>query len=664
MLPLKQWRGPLYLLLFVLLVPILAACAGSAAPQVVRETVVVKETVPPVTVKETVVVEAPTAEAAPTTEAAAGAFTTPNPILGDVKVRQAIAYCTNRPELIKSVYPFLDDAEQKKLLMDTFVPQGHWALATEGLVSYPFDPDKGKALLDEAGWKAPEGGGTRANADGVPLFIKFVTTNAQFRQTWATVLEQQLADNCGIQIARTHAPASWLFGDTTGTARRDFELAAFAWVGTPEPASNSLYACNQIPLPSNNWEGQNAMGWCNEKASKALIAANNTLDREQRKKDFAIVEQEFTKDMVSLPLFQRFEAEAFSNNLSGLKSDPTEYMSASIGDWQLKDGDSVVIGFSQEPASLFTLVESAAVAVQARDLTAFRDWTSYNYDYQAVALKQLPTIENGGTKLSEVDVKAGDMVWTTSAEAVALAKDVEVVDSKGETVKYDGSSPLKMNQLAVTFQYVDGLKWEDGTPITKADWELTNKITCDKESGATTYQTCNSTQKVDITSDTEYTRTFLPGALDPTYFTLVIDPYGLYSANQVIQSDGPYKGKKLSEVPAKDWATLPEVAEHPLSNGPYKLVSWDKGQKMVFEANPNYFKGEPKVKKVTIQFVEDTNQAVAQLLTGDIDVLEKATLGAGAEVETVLKAAKEGKIQVVSGGSPTWEHMDMNLFLK
>jgi hypothetical protein len=438
-----------YLLLFALIVPILAACAGSAAPQVIRETVVVKETVPPVTVKETVVVAgatappAPTAEAGPTAAAAPGAFTTLSPTLGDIKVRQAIAYCTNRPELIKSVYPFISADDQKKLLMDTFLPQGHWALTTEGVATYPFDPAKGNGLLDEAGWTLPEGAkpneAIRANKDGVPLFIKFVSTDAQFRQTWATVLEQQLKDNCGIQIARTHAPASWVFGDTTGLVRRDFELAGYAWVGQADPGGTTLYACNQIPLPSNNWQGQNAMGWCNETASKAILAANNTLDREERKRQFAIVEQEFSKDMVSLPLFQRFEAEAFSNNLSGFKSDPTEYLTASVGDWQLKNGDSLVIGFSQEPSSLFLLTTSAASSIQANDLIGFRSVTSYNYDYQAVALKQLPTIESGGAKLNEVDAKEGDMVWTTSGEAKALAKGVEVTNSKGETVTYDGS---------------------------------------------------------------------------------------------------------------------------------------------------------------------------------------------------------------------------------
>jgi len=85
---------------------------------------------------------------------------------------------------------------------------------------------------------------------------------------------------------------------------------------------------------------------------------------------------------------------------------------------------------------------------------------------------------------------------------------------------------------------------------------------------------------------------------------------------------------------------------------------------MSFTANPNYYKGAPAIKKVVIKFIADTNQAVAQLLTGDVDVLGPETLGAGAEVETVLKAAAKGQVQATTIASPTWEHIDFNLFVK
>ena len=81
-------------------------------------------------------------------------FTTPHPILGDLKVRQAMAYCTNKADLAHAGYPLLTEEEAKGLVMDTMIPKAHWAYAgDENITIYDFDVEKGKALLDEAGWK-------------------------------------------------------------------------------------------------------------------------------------------------------------------------------------------------------------------------------------------------------------------------------------------------------------------------------------------------------------------------------------------------------------------------------------------------------------------------------------------------------------------------------
>lgn len=637
-------------LFYGLLLAMLAACGAPAQPQVIRETVVA--TAPPVT---ELVVVTPTSDpdAPPTPAQATGAWTTPHPVLGDVGVRRAIAHCTNRLELIQAAYPFLQPEEQQNLLMDSFLPRGHWALATEGITTYPFDPEQGQQLLEEAGWELPEGETTRVNAEGQPLYLKFTAGDAPFNKTWGPVFIQQM-EACGIQIIPSYVPGSWMFGSATGLQRRDFELAAFAWVGEPDPKGTTLYGCNQVPLPENNWEGQNYMGWCNETASRAIFAANNTLDREERIRQYGIFQREFTKDMVSLPLFNRFQAEAVTPRLQNFRSDPTQYYTGNIGEWQLSDGgDTVVLALSSEPSSLYFVAESYAGAGIIGNLLSSPAVTTYNYDYQADALTKLPTVENGGATNEVVEVKQGDTVWSTAGEAVELAPGVEVINAEGETVTYERGT-LEMYQLTVTFEYTPGLTWEDGEPLKAADWELGERIACDPESGNVTYVLCES-REVDVTSDSSYTITYLPGAQWPEYFAYTV-AYP-YPAHQVLSD-----GRKLADVPAKEWSTLPEVAERPLSYGPYRLVSWEKGQRMTFEANPHYVRGEPAIKRVVIQFIPDTNQAVAQLLTGDVDALGKDMLSAGPEIETVLKAGQEGTIQAYSIVSPTWGHLDMNLF--
>ncbi|NTW01184.1 MAG: peptide ABC transporter substrate-binding protein, partial [Oscillochloris sp.] len=514
--------------------------------------------------------------------------------------------------------------------------------------------EKGKALLEEAGWTMAEGDVVRANANGDSLSLGFTTTNAQFRQTWSAVFIQQMTD-CGIQIVPTYAPGSWWFGSSTGLRRRDFELGGYAWVGEPDPKGQTLYACNQIPLASNNWEGQNYMGWCNKTASDAILAANNTLDREERIKQYAIFQQEFTKDMVSLPLFNRTEAAAASNRVNGFKPNPTEYYTSNINEWTVTDGDTVVLGFTQEPTSLWVTIESSASQRIPAFMISTVPYTKKDYDYQAVDLKQLPTIDNGGATNIDIEVKEGDKVWSTAGEPVDLAPGVEVVNTAGETVTYK-SGTVTMKQLAVTFEYNEGIKWEDGKPLSQADFELGRKIDCDPDSGAVDFTICDSIAKVDFLSDTKHTITYLPGVQWPEYFIYTINAY---PAHQVLSD-----GRKLADVPAKEWQTLAEITEDPLSTGPYVLDSWQKGQSMTFTANPNYYKGEPTIKKVVIKFIADTNQAVAQLLTGDLDVLGPETLGGGAEVQSVLDAAKEGQVQATTIASPTWEHIDFNLFVK
>jgi ABC-type transport system substrate-binding protein len=643
------------LTIFVL---VLSACAPPTPETVTVIQTQIVEQVETVTVLETqVVVEEVTAEPA-------ASYTTPHPILGDIRNRQGIAHCTNRAEVINSVYPFVED--QSVLFMDSFVPTDHWSHA-DGLVQYPFDPEAGMALFEEAGWTLADGAAVRTNADGEEFTLKFTTTNAQFRQTWGAVFQSNMAD-CGLQILPFYTPGSWWFGSSSGLRRRDFELGAFAWVGEADPGGRSLYACDQIPLPENGWNGQNYMGWCNETASAAIIAANNTLSRDERIAQYAIAQQEFAKDMVSIPMFNRLEAEAASTNLVNWSPDPTDYITRNAYEWELADGgDTLVIGFSQEPATMFSIFESAAVQRQAAYLVQEPSTFQESYDFQPNLFKSLPTVDNGGATNEAVEVAEGDIVYTSAGEPGELAAGVEVTDSEGNLVTYEGGA-LSMNQLTVTFEYVDGLTWSDGEPVKQADIELAYKINCDHDSGAVTYTACDAlAPEGGVTfNGMQVTVKFVPGWQDPTYFVGLPWAFGgnegfdFYPSHQVLAD-----GRLLADVPAAEWSTLPEVAETPLGTGPYMLVDWVPGQSMTFEANPNYWRGEVAINTVVIQFVADSQTAVAQFLQGQLDVLERATLGAGQEVQTVIEAADSGQpVQVDLLPSPTWEHIDMNLFIK
>ena len=167
---------------------------------------------------------------------------------------------------------------------------------------------------------------------------------------------------------------------------------------------------------------------------------------------------------------------------------------------------------------------------------------------------------------------------------------------------------------------------------------------------------CRRAPFFEYTDHLAWTVTYVPGAQPPTYFLPLQGNAQLYPSQQKLSD-----GRLLKDVPAEQWATLPEIAEKPLSFGPFMITEWVKGQNMTLAANPHYA-GGTGVKKIVVQFISDTNQAVAQLLSGDVDYLEKTTLGAGSEVQTVMDAVKTGKVNAKIIPSPSWEHIDMNMF--
>jgi len=135
-------------LLGVLLVVsmVLTACPAPQAQVVEKVVTQVVEVEKEVKVVETQVVETVKEvvkevekEVEVVKEVAAEDYTTPHPILSDIRVRQAIAHCINRNDLIASVYPFLSAEQQGELLMDTFLPKNHWAYKG-GYQEYPYDP--------------------------------------------------------------------------------------------------------------------------------------------------------------------------------------------------------------------------------------------------------------------------------------------------------------------------------------------------------------------------------------------------------------------------------------------------------------------------------------------------------------------------------------------
>jgi peptide/nickel transport system substrate-binding protein len=57
---------------------------------------------------------------------------------------------------------------------------------------------------------------------------------------------------------------------------------------------------------------------------------------------------------------------------------------------------------------------------------------------------------------------------------------------------------------------------------------------------------------------------------------------------------------------------------HPIGSGPYRVVEWVRGDHLLLQANPTYFRGAPSIKELRIDFISDSSTMLNELRTGEI----------------------------------------------
>jgi peptide/nickel transport system substrate-binding protein len=70
---------------------------------------------------------------------------------------------------------------------------------------------------------------------------------------------------------------------------------------------------------------------------------------------------------------------------------------------------------------------------------------------------------------------------------------------------------------------------------------------------------------------------------------------------------------------------LEDLARNPVGSGPYRLVGWDPGERIVLEANPDYWQGVPAVQNIVFQTEPDADKRLTGLVSGDADLISDLT---------------------------------------
>lgn len=201
-----------------------------------------------------------------------------NPVLKDVRVRQAIAYAFNREKLVQDL-----------LLGLTGVAATDWDVSPwvdPTIAPYPYDPEKAKALLAEAGWTDTNGDGT-VDKDGVELILKWGTTNREVRQNTQAVGQQDLAA-VGIGTELLSYEFDLFFsGYQLDGPSANFSLDLIEYSDSPDfPDPNTaIWNCSDIPSDENP-AGTSPTGLCDEKLDGLFLKQRTQVNFEERQQTF------------------------------------------------------------------------------------------------------------------------------------------------------------------------------------------------------------------------------------------------------------------------------------------------------------------------------------------------------------------------------------------
>jgi peptide/nickel transport system substrate-binding protein len=217
---------------------------------------------------------------APGTEVAYLAFNTRDPILKDVRVREALAYAIDRTPLIH--YLLRDFGRPAYSLL----PPESWAYNGD-VPHYDYNPDRARQLLEQAGYSAVK---------GVRFHLTMKTSTQESTRLLAAVLQQQLREVGIVMDIRTFESATF-FSDVT---RGAYQLHSLRWAGGNEDPDIFEYVFHSAKFTPN---GANRTYYANPRVDLLIDKARSELDQNTRKQIYAEIQRILAEDLPYIDLW-------------------------------------------------------------------------------------------------------------------------------------------------------------------------------------------------------------------------------------------------------------------------------------------------------------------------------------------------------------------------
>jgi len=187
----------------------------------------------------------------------------------DKRIRHALSYAIDKQEIIDGVLFGLG-----RVSTGPYKPDTYWY--NPNVNRYPYDPERAKKLLSEAGWSDADGDGI-LDKDGRPFEFTIITNQGnEVRRKTGEIIQRHLS-KVGIRV--NLRIIEWAAFLSQFIDRRDFDATLLGWISGPDPNLFNVWHS------SKTGEGElNFITFKNEEADRMLEMGVGTFDRGERKK--------------------------------------------------------------------------------------------------------------------------------------------------------------------------------------------------------------------------------------------------------------------------------------------------------------------------------------------------------------------------------------------
>ncbi len=259
-----------------------------------------------------------------------------------------------------------------------------------------------------------------------------------------------------------------------------------------------------------------------------------------------------------------------------------------------------------------------------------------------------PAIPNGGT----VIVSEAQIQGTLNPLQNQELSTADIASAVFDSWVYQLPNGAYANDLATGYSHdASGLhwkfllnhnaKWQDGVPLTAADFVYTANLINTPSFGATSTTGFDHIKSVKAVGKYEVDYTL----------TSVYAPF-LSNVGPAFVLPQHILGKMKPDQIKNDTS----YNKMPLGSGPFKITQYASGDHVTLTANKSYFRGAPHLDQIIFRIVPNNNTAINQIQTGEINLIGQ-TSSLSARQFNLLKRFPTVKTYNTAGSN--WSHFDL-----